>query len=223
MTQHLHRMNLKEINHGILLALKLLSKVSPSITSPKLPRLDPASYLGHISRQKTGSSASRENTELESEANTPCNELALSESEDSGFDPARGRKAKRLCDMESCIENSKTFFTKYVSHCVSSWMSKNGLNSIEKERASEGYSDLEDKSRSEDDVIESESLLLVTSFTSFCRYLVELSCFPSWKPTVPSSTMSDAGRISLMDSILSLSMCTCMNITDWNDGDFDSV
>ncbi len=192
MTKNIQIMKIDEIHHGILLAMKLLSKVSPSMKSPQPSRRESRTY----GKQKSGSNASRDQTDVDTEPASPANELEPSESEESCFDVKTERRVKRFSIMQSCIESSKAFFTRYVSHCLGPWLfgcevgNSKEKTSLPEDTDSNGDSKLPGDEDSNED---SDHSLKMQSFTSFCRYLVELSCFPSWKSSIGFSVNEATG------------------------------
>ena len=202
MTSHICRMELSDIHKGLSLALKLLSKVSPSMKSPDVSRRD----SGVHQRPLAKSNGHKEPHDAAGAAAGDLEEHDDRELDDSPLHAGLGRKTN---DMLNCIENSKVFFTEYVSRCLSSWLANRGEICLKTPEPPKSDGDMShdscgsDKPRngvcssdvspiqslSEDEVRchgddDMTTSLQVLSFTALCRYLVELSCFPSWKSSI---------------------------------------
>ena len=148
MTDNLSSMNIKEIYQGILLASKLLSRISPDMKSPTISRKkvvnDRLAYGGI--------------------------EIGNNDDREEGI-TLQGR-TNEVNNMQLCVQQSTQFFNAFVVHWVLGCLKENS-------RTNTG-----DGTRGMGDEEPHEKSILATTFAASCRYLVEIACFPCWKPLV---------------------------------------
>eukprot|EP00794_Sanderia_malayensis_P000522 gene522-1172_t len=211
MTQNIEQLTATELHHGILLAMKLLSKVSPSMKSPEPTRRGSESSLKSKPRssfschKSGGSDASRTGSIADHETE------AYEQGAWEFHEVCDAATSKRNNVMQNCIESSKSFFARYVTHSLMPWLLGNDAHSSSSESAAfvlDADSSCESPVLAENEATarDSKCEIQIQSFALFCRYLVELSCFPSWMSPVEFANSSSTDE-SLSDWIQCLVSC----------------
>lgn len=157
MTQNVCSMAVNEIYQGILLALKLLSKISPALKSPIM------------SRKGGSANIVDEGMTLKNEKS---NENISDEFDAADFDESG------IPTIVLCIQKSKAFFHSFVTNWIlpSQSFKAEGLgNQLEEENYT-------DDVRTEDGNGVNGLSMSASTFAATCKYLVELACFPCWEP-----------------------------------------
>ena len=149
-------MEIKEIYQGVLLASKLLSRISPNMKSPIMSR-----------KSRVNDKSAFEGTEVGTENHLNDNDDDDDENEKSTISHG---KVNEVNSMQLCVQQSTQFFNAFVIQ----WILRNHEQSS-MGRTSEETHGMEDEESS------SESTLAST-FAASCRYLVEVACFPCWQP-----------------------------------------
>ncbi|XP_065057535.1 protein dopey-1-like isoform X2 [Rhopilema esculentum] len=176
MTDYVKTMNIDEINQGMLLALKLLSKISPDIRSP-------------ASTKRTRSQSSKT---LFSRVGRRKNHKDLAEGQEQSTpvssndeQHSHSQKDSERCNEESssiqlCVAKSTAFFHAFVRHRIMPWLSDNATNNASTNECN--GSDVHEHSDEETQGSKKPTeATCVLTFAASCRYLVELACFPCWE------------------------------------------
>ena len=207
MTDHAASMKIDEIYQGISLALKLLSKISPSIKSPLMARKDLSYNDKNVSHQ-------RSNWTFGNEASKMVDASPFSSMQSGPYSldydqESKSSSANEKYDiMQVCVIKSKAFFNSLVTFKILPWLS-NEARLQNKTSAEEADDDDNDDnecgtrlSENKDTHIEHNELDMIyrLTFTALCRYLVELSCFPCWTSTAEKNKSTN-GLLSLLDSV----------------------
>ena len=140
MTNNSNLMKTEVIYQGVLLASKLLSRISPDMKSPIISRkkgsTETHQFIGKISKNNT----------------------------EQNKDPKMGNE--KVDNMKICVENSTKFFHSFVNQRILGCQRQKLEESEELDM---------------DDGLKHERVFALT-FAASCRYLVEIACFPCWKP-----------------------------------------
>ena len=208
MTDHAASMKIDEIYQGISLALKLLSKISPSIKSPLMTRKDLSYSDKNVSYQKSNWKFGNETSNMVDASpfsSMQSGPYSLDYDQDIKSSPAN----EKYDIMQVCVIKSKTFFNSLVTFKTLPWLS-NEARLQDKTPAEETDDDDNDddgshtglsENKDTDKEIDELDIMYKLTFTALCRYLVELSCFPCWKSTTEKNKSAN-GLFSLIDSVV---------------------
>ena len=181
MTDYVKTMNIDEINQGMLLALKLLSKISPDIRSPASTKRT-RSQSSKTLFSRVGRSKNHKDVAEGQEKSIP---VSSNDGQHSNSQKDCKRGNEESSSIQLCVAKSTAFFHAFVRHRIMPWLSDNAIyNAGTNECLVADDSDVHEHSNEETQSSKKPTeATCVLTFAASCRYLVELACFPCWEST----------------------------------------